>query len=117
MAPKVISSPSDLVSATDESSAAYYVEKLESLGFDVNELSFVEIVAATRTWHSEWQGSDDRKSELDAIRDEKEAARKAARLDALAKKRDSLLAAARRDADRTAKRDAALAELREAGLL
>jgi hypothetical protein len=117
VAPKVISTASDLVTATDESSAAYYEAKLEALGIDVNELSFVEAVAATRTWHSEWQNSDERREERDAIAREREAEAKAKRLEALAKKRDSLVAAAKRDADRAAKRDAALAELREAGLL
>ena len=108
---------SEFVSSTDESSAAFYLAKLAEIGVDPSELSFVEIVAVTRKWHGEWQGSDARRSERDAIAAEREAEAKRVRLANLAKKRDSLIAAAKRDADRAAKRDAALAELREAGLL
>lgn len=106
-----------VVNATDESAAEYYLGALESLGIDANDLSFAEIVAVTRTWHGEWQGSDARRDELDSIRSEREAEAKRVRLAALAKKRDSLIAASKRDAERAAKREAALAELAEAGLL
>jgi hypothetical protein len=107
----------EFVNETDESSAAFYLARLAEIGVDVDELSFVEIVAVTRKFHGEWQRSDARRDERDALAAEKEAARKAERLANLAKKRDALIAAAKKDAERAAKRDAALAELREAGLL
>jgi len=104
------------VNGTDESSAAYYLATLEAAGIDASELSFVEIVAVTRQLHGEWQRSDTRRDERDAIAAEKENARKQARLAALAKKKDALVAAQKRDTERAQKRAAALAELEEAGL-
>jgi hypothetical protein len=104
------------VNGTDESSAAYYLATLEAAGIDASELSFVEIVAVTRQLHGEWQRSDARRDERDAIAAEKENARKQARLAALAKKKDALVAAQKRDTERAQKRAAALAELEEAGL-
>jgi regulator of protease activity HflC (stomatin/prohibitin superfamily) len=108
---------SEFVNETDESSARFYLAKLDEIGVNPNELSFVELVAVTRKWHGEWQRSDERRDERDAIAEAREAARKVERLAALAKRRDSLVASAKRDAERAAKRDAALAELAEAGLL
>lgn len=107
----------EFVNETDESSARYYLARLEELGIDPDELSFVELVAVTRKWHGEWQRSDDRRDERDALAAAREAKAKADRLANLAKKRDALVAGAKRDADRLAKREAALAELREAGLV
>jgi len=108
---------SEFVNETDESSARFYLAKLAESGVNPDELTFVELVAVTRKWHGEWQRSDARRDERDAIAEAREAERKAERLANLAKKRDSLVAAAKRDAERAAKREAALAELAEAGLL
>ena len=105
------------VNGTDESAAKFYLATLAEAGIDVEGLTFVEMVAVTRQLHGAWQGSDARRAERDAIADAREVARKAERLANLAKKRDALVAAQKRDADRLAKREAALAELAEAGLL
>lgn len=110
-------SESFTVNETDVSSAAFYESKLADLGIEVDSLSFVELVSVTRRWHSEWQNSDERRAERDAIAVAREAKAKADRLATLAKKRDALEAGAKRDAARLAKREAALAELAEAGLL
>jgi hypothetical protein len=107
------------VNETDESSARFYFAALDATGIDlgIDFETFLSVVSVTRKCHGKWQGSDERRAELEAIADEREAVAKAKRLDALAKKRDALVAAEKRDAERKAKRDEALAELREAGLL
>jgi hypothetical protein len=105
------------VNETDESAATFYLANLAAIGVDPDELSFTEIVSVTRKCHGRWQRSDERRDELEAAKAERERIAKAARLENLAKKRDALVAAAKRDAERARKRDEALAELREAGLL
>ena len=105
------------VNETDESAARFYLSALAAVGIDPESLSFAEIVSVTRKCHGKWQGSDERREELEAIASAREAAAKADRLAALAKKAEKLLDAKKRDEARAAKRDEALAELREAGLI
>jgi hypothetical protein len=117
VAEKIIASDVLDVNATDESASAFYLAELESVGIDVESLSFTEIVSVTRKCHGRWQRSDVRRDELESAKAEREAEAKRVRLENLAKKRDALVAAAKRDAERARKRDEALAELRDAGLL
>ena len=105
------------VNETDESAARFYLSALEAVGIDPDSLSFAEVVSVTRKCHGKWQGSDERRGELEAIAANREAEAKKSRLEALAKKAEKLLEAKKRDEARAAKRDEALAELREAGLI
>lgn len=108
------------VNETDVSSARFYLAELAKVGIvfeGVSDETFTEIVSVTRKCHGRWQRSDERRDELEFAAAEREADAKKKRLESLAKKRDALVAADLADAKRREKREAALAELREAGLL